>query len=92
LIVGSPKTSPVPGRSGAHAGENVYEAGIGAWERGDWLGARRALRAAIESQPRKEERLEAGRILHALDPDRFALGLALLFLLVLATLFAWLIA
>jgi len=74
------------------AGGSDYDTGFRAWERGDWLTARRLLRGVIESHPRKEERLEAGRILHALEADRFALGLALLFLFVLATLFAWLIA
>ena len=84
---------PVTTHAAGQGGEGSrYDAGIRAWERGDWLTARRALRAAIESHPRKEERLEAGRILRRLEPDRFALGLALLFLLILAALFAWLVA
>jgi hypothetical protein len=74
------------------AGGSDHEAGFRAWERGDWLEARRALRVTIESHPGKAERLEAGRILHALEPDRFALVLATVFLLVLSVLFAWLTA
>ncbi len=88
----SERTSGTSAHVGSRPVESDHDAGIRAWERGDWLAARHALRAAIESHPRKEERLEAGRILRALEPDRFALGLALLFLLILAVLFAWLVA
>ena len=77
---------------GRGTGGQDYDAGIRAWDQGDWLIARRRLRAAIEFHPNKEQRFEAGRILHALSLDRFALGLALLFLLILASLFAWLAA
>jgi hypothetical protein len=72
--------------------ESDHDAGLRAWKRGDWLAARHALRTAIESHPRKDDRLEAGRILRALEPDRFALGVALLFLLIIGCLFAWLAA
>jgi len=77
---------------GHGAGGQDYDAGIRAWDQGDWLTARRRLRAAIKFHPNKEQHLEAGRILHALSPDRFALGLAFLFLLILGSLFAWLAA
>ena len=77
---------------GGVVGEQEYETALRAWERGDWLTARRQLRAVIESHPKKEHRIEAGRILHALAPDRFALLLALGFLLILVSLFAGLIA
>jgi len=88
----SDRISATTPRAESRGDESDYDAGIRAWERGDWLAARRALRAAIESHTKKEERLEAGRILRALEPDRFALRLALLFLLILATLFASLVA
>jgi hypothetical protein len=71
--------------------EEVYEAAMAAYGRGDWLRARRLLRQAIETDPRKQQRVQAGKLLRALEVDRFALGLAALFLFILAILFAGLV-
>ena len=68
--------------------EEIYEAAMAAYERGDWLTARRLLREAIETDPRKQQRVQAGKLLRALEVDRFALGLAALFLFILSILFA----
>jgi hypothetical protein len=89
-------TKPDPARRGDGDSEEaaafrpqvLYEEGIGAYERGDYVVTRRLLAQVVNSSARKEMRVRAGEILRVLEPDRFALALAVFFALGLAAIFA----
>jgi hypothetical protein len=69
----------------------LYEEGLAAYDRGDFLAARRLLGGVVGSNARKENRARAEEILRALDLDRFALVLAAGLLLALGAIFGWII-
>jgi hypothetical protein len=69
----------------------LYEEGGAAYDRGDFLAARRCLRAVVGSSARRENRARAEEILRALDIDRFAIALAAGSLLVLGAIFGWIV-
>ncbi len=68
-----------------------YEEGLAAYDRGDFLVARRLLGAVVESSARRESRARAGEILRALEPDWFAIALAAGFALVLGAIVGWIV-
>lgn len=83
-------TSSAPGKSeppGSIGARPALDAGLDAYERGDWKAARGLLRDATEQDSRKQNRLRAAELLASLSLDRFALALAAVLAAVLLAVF-----
>jgi hypothetical protein len=80
-------SATAPARPAQGAGRRAFEAGLDAYERGDWKSARALLHRALEEDARKQDRARAAELLSALTVDRFVLRLAAILAAVLVAVF-----